>query len=102
MAIENMEPFLVGYWETDDNLYFKMTETTSEYSNKSHHVYYNLPVPDKSHKYFDMQDNKLIFTNGGGKDECDVFKFTLDEESPDVIYVYCYEDGQTYTLYRKN
>lgn len=89
--------FLCGAWYTDsDDYYFKM----SEYSG--HTISYNLPIPDKSGAdYYSIRDLVLGFYSSSDDKICDAFRFELDDNDPNVIKIYCFQDEQTYTLYRQ-
>lgn len=58
-----------------------------------------LNAPDIEHRYWDIVDRTIVFTNG---DEplCNVFLLSLNTENPNRITVYCYKDGKSYTFYR--
>ena len=96
-AEEHIEEFLAGRWETaDGKKYFSLN------SSDSNRIYYNLPIPNKNGvSHYDTDGLLLIFESSSGNKVCDVFKFELNDSDPNVIKIYCYEDNNTYTLYRQ-
>ena len=95
--------FLNDVWTTDttDNipfddpirLEFLYDDDTLTFS------WIGLNAPDIEHRYWDIVDRTIVFTNG---DEplCNVFLLSLDTDNPNRMTVYCYKDGKSYTFYR--
>lgn len=86
--------FLQGNWKTSDgDMYFKLDE--------SGEATYNLPaIPPYDYctirNGMYMSYSSLVLWESKTKD---IFKFTA--LGPDEIKIYCFENGETYTLYRQ-
>ena len=87
--------YLEGYW-TGSGYYFSFYENTNGGMNTS----YNLPwVSEPSGtKYYDIEDGIYYYDNANGDHLTKVYQFEI--VSYDVIKVYCYKNGRTYTMYR--
>ena len=97
-AIDEIDAFLCGVWETADG----STYLSFEYNNDNTHTYacQNLSVPQVAHRYYDIVGMTMIYCNEGDSKVCDVFKFEFSETDPNQLTVYCYEDGKTVILNR--
>lgn len=86
--------YLEGEWETGtlDDYYFKMVKN----DEGGHTASYNLPSFDLE-GYFYLEDG--VYAVGTEKETAvDYFRFTAAGKND--LEVYCYKDGQTYTLHR--
>lgn len=82
--------FLRGKWSGDGH-YFTM--------NKDGYINYNLPASSYGN-YYRLEDGYILFYPAN--DWVATKKiFHIEALSPDCIEVYCYQNGQTYTLYRQ-
>jgi hypothetical protein len=72
----------------------------TENDDVSYNSSYNLPWVSKpaGTQYFDIYDYVYFYKDGNENRLADVYKFEI--VTIDKINVYCYKDGQTYTLYR--
>ena len=88
--------FLESYWSTNNGYnHFNFYEN----SNGGTTCEYNLPwVPEPyGTKYFDIEDMIFYWDDDNGH-LAKVYRFEIVDY--DTIRVYCYQDNQTYTLYR--
>lgn len=93
LADDNICGFMLGRWYDANGNYIEFLDGGS--------VEYNIPWPDKSNvAYYDVIDCELIFEDSDGNKVASVYKF--DFLSADVVNVYCFEDGNTYTLTRED
>ena len=104
---QEMEAFLIDTrWESGYTYIEFRREQDYTLNGKPHYtatemLTANISMPDVEHRYFEIKDMILYFCNANDSKICDVFRFELDESSPDILHVYCYEDGETVTLYNK-
>ena len=89
--------FLESRWETSNKSYY--IEFYQYGSSTS--VKYNLPCVAEPYgtKYYDIQDMIFYWLDADENKLAEVYKF--DIVNFDTIKVYCYQNGQTYTLYRQ-
>lgn len=86
--------FLEGEWRTDtlDDYYFKMVQN----DEGGHTASYNLPSFSEE-GYFYLTDG--IYSVGAQEESAvDYYRFNATGEND--LEIYCYKDGQTYTLHR--
>ncbi len=80
--------FLTGSWESTEGYYFNISRDGC--------ASYDLPHFENGKHYW-INDGVLETWNGNENPQKQ-FEFTL--LSPDMVDVYCYQNGRTYTLYR--
>ena len=90
--------FLEDYWSTYDGTYYMSFYENYEGGTTCD---YNLPWVDEPYGtvYFNIVGLTYIFEDDYGNELAKVYKFTIINF--DTIKVYCYEDNNTYTLYRQ-
>ena len=91
------EKFLGGTWKTSDGkYYFKISEKGASY---------NLPWLDLPDSYYSFEDGVYSLRSGSWSDDGedfkkkDIFKFYVQDVN--TISVYCFKNGQFFTLYRQ-
>lgn len=87
------ERFLTGRWESGD-IYFELTEEADGF-----YCGYNLPTSDSEGEYYYISAG--IYYSCDETDLHDVAQFLFFILDEDTINVYCYSDGNIYTLYRQ-
>lgn len=99
----NIKEYLSGVWSTDnsDNIPFYDPFTLKFLRDDGNITFEStgLSVPNITHRYYDIENCTLIYTNGDSK-LCNVFRFSIDKTDPNKITVYCYEDGKSFVFYR--
>lgn len=87
--------FLIGNWSTwSGNNYMNFYEKDGGVSVK-----YNLPFYEPAGtKYYDIQDMTFVFLDENSKVLSNVYDISITDYN--TIRVFCYENNQTYTLYR--
>lgn len=111
LAEENIEAYLsIGFWSSDDDssyiyfspeIYYPVIDDDSQWAYKFTFNSKGLETPDVLHKYYTIDGMTLIYTNDNDSKVCDVFRFKLDEENPNILYVYCFANDKTVTLYNE-
>jgi len=97
LSNDNICSFMFGRWSDAGGKYIEFYD--GGYNSNS--VEYNIPWPDiPDVAYFDVIDCELIFEDEDDQKLASVYKF--DFLSADVVNVYCFEDGNTYTLTRED
>lgn len=88
--------FLESYWTTSNGYYYLNFYENSEGGTTSDH---NLPWVAQPYgtKYFEIIDMVYCWSDDNGP-LAEVYRFEIVDY--DTIDVYCYQDNQTYTLYR--
>lgn len=88
--------FLESYWTTSNGYYYMNFYENSNGGTTSDHT---LPWVGQPYgtKYFEIIDMVYCWTNDEGP-LAEVYRFEIIDY--DTISVYCYQDNQTYTLYR--
>ncbi len=89
-----IKQFMIGKW-SNGSKYISFTD-----KNGTIRVNNNLPSPYVLDvKYYDIVNCVYEWENAEGESIANVFKFSFPDE--DTLECYCYEDGETYTLYRQ-
>ncbi len=91
-----IEKFMIGNWYTSDKQYYLKFSKNSD--NYTVHSQYNLPRPNESRTYYNIIDLNYVWVDANDTNRVDVYKF--DFVDADTVNVYCYADGNTYTLKR--
>ena len=80
-----------GRWESEDNnsYYFEIQGPTT----------FNLPHPNINYTLTTVKDGVFLVVDA--EDNCHVPFFSFSIIDKDTVSVYCYEDENTYTLYRQ-
>ncbi len=94
--------FMLGKWSNKATYYYdeRYIEFYQDEEDGGISVQYrNLPTPDEDAEYYDVQNQVYVWEDSNYKKICDVYKFTFIDA--DTLECYCYENGSTYTLYRK-
>ena len=89
--------YMIGKWiyESNSSKYIVFYRN----SNGMVACSYSLPTPSVSNaKYYDIQDGELVFEDENSKVVAKVYKFDFIDAN--TVNVYCYADGNTYTLKR--
>lgn len=87
--------FLKGYWQTEDGrYYFRVKLKDDGHYNAS----YNLPWYKEEVLSFTISDGIYILNMNNDVRKAQ-FQFTVIDKN--TMEVYCYKDGETYTLYRQ-
>ena len=85
--------FLVGNWTTADGTYqFRIDDSYSCYTDLP-----RMDRPDSAKTYW-VDDYVYTWNDSGDNIVAQVYRFELVEQN--TIKIYCYDNGQTYTLYR--
>lgn len=99
LATKNAKAFLIGReWKSIDGsqfLEFDLSDDGSSFYKT------NLNTPSVESRYYEIENMVLYFCNAGNAKVCDVFRFEFDDTDPSILNVYCYADGKTITLFRK-
>ena len=97
LSDDRLNYYMIGKWIYESNS-SKYIEFYGD-DNGSVRCSYTLPTPSVSNaKYYDIQDGELVFEDENSNVVAQVYKF--DFVDANTVNVYCYADGETYTLKR--
>ena len=88
--------FLESYWTTSNGYYYMNFYENSNGGTTSDHTLPWVAQPYGT-KYFEIIDSVYCWANDSGP-LAEVYRIEIIDY--DTLEVYCYQDNQTYTLYR--
>lgn len=96
---ETILSYMQGWW------YDQTGEQYIRFYENGNDGYYfqasGLSDPSVEHSYYEVVDKTVVYLDADSRKVCDAYRFNFDESDPDVVWVYCFENGQTVLLYRR-